>query len=275
MYNGYTVVDAHAHIFPDKLTERATQGISSFYDLPMSHHGSMSELLESGDPAGIDGYLVCSVATNPAQTAAINNYICTVLENHPQCVGFAALHPFSENLEEEFQNILKRPFKGIKLHPDFQEFLMDDPAVYPMYEMISAAGLPVLMHMGDANRPYSTPPRMAKVLSDFPKLRVIAAHLGGYCHWQEAADILKPSERLRFDTSSCLDFMSPDDAVKFIRTHGAENCFFGVDFPMWDHREELRRFFRLQLTDTERRGILAENMINWIRNAKNSCYTNI
>lgn len=265
MYNGYTVVDAHAHIFPDKIAERATEGISHFYDLPMRHQGSMEQLLASGDPAGIDGYLVCSTATHPAQAEAINNYIGCVLKEYPQCVGFAALHPFSENLTEEFEKILKMPFKGIKLHPDFQEFLMDDPNVYPMYDMISQMGMPILMHMGDKTRPYSTPARLAKVLEDFPKLRVIGAHLGGYQHWEEAAEILKPSERLKFDTSSSLDFMTPEDAAGYIRRHGVENCFFGVDFPMWDHKEELERFFRLNLTDKENRMILAENFIEWIR----------
>ena len=75
MYHGYTVIDAHAHIFPDKIAERATDGISQFYDLPMSHQGSMGQLLDSGDRAGMDGYLVCSTATNPAQTEAINSFI--------------------------------------------------------------------------------------------------------------------------------------------------------------------------------------------------------
>ncbi|MBQ8688434.1 MAG: amidohydrolase family protein [Ruminococcus sp.] len=265
MYHGYTVVDAHAHIFPDKIAERATDSISQFYDLPMSHQGSMGELLESGDRAGIDGYLVCSTATHPEQAAAINSYICTVCTEHPQCIGFAALHPRSENLESEFAEILKQPFKGIKLHPDFQTFNMDDPAVYPMYDMIQSAGLPILMHMGDPHRTYSTPERMAKVLRDFPRLRVIAAHLGGYRRWEEAAEMLEPSDRLMLDTSSCLGFMEPSDAVRFIRKHGAENCIFGVDFPMWDHTEELKRFFSLKLTDSENKGILADNFIQWIR----------
>ena len=40
---------------------------------------------------------------------------------------------------------------------------------------------------------------------------------------------------------------------EIIRHYGAENCFFGVDFPMWDHEEELERFFALSLTDYENR----------------------
>ncbi len=264
MYHGYTVVDAHAHIFPDKIAERATEGISEFYNLPMSHQGSMGQLLESGDRAGMDGYLVCSTATHPAQAEAINAFISAICEQYPQCIGFAALHPESPILEEEFKKIQSASFKGIKLHPDFQSFNIDDPQAYPMYEMIQSAGFPILMHMGDPHRTFSTPQRMAKVLRDFPRLRVIAAHLGGYRRWEETAEVLKPSDRLRLDTSSCLGFMEPEDAARFIRKHGAENCFFGVDFPMWDHTEELERFFRLNLTDAENRGILAENLIQWI-----------
>jgi len=265
MYNGYTVIDAHAHIFPDKIAGKATDGISEFYDIPMSHQGNVHELFASGDKVGIDGYLVCSAATHPSQTKAINHYIELVCKQYPQCIGFATIHPYSESMLSEMEKILKLPFKGIKLHPDFQQFDIDDKKVYSLYEMIEDSGLPILMHMGDPNKTHSLPRRLVKVLDDFPRLKVIAAHLGGYQRWNEAIEVLKPSERLKFDTSSSLSFMPPEKAVDFIRKYGVENCFFGVDFPMWDHKEELDRFFKLDLTDTENKKILSENFIEWIR----------
>ena len=120
------------------------------------------------------------------------------------------------------------------------------------------------MHMGDPHQTYSQPQRLAKVLKEFPKLRVIAAHLGGWERWEEAVANLKADERLRFDTSSCSPFLPKDKMREIIRHYGAENCFFGVDFPMWDHEEELERFFSLSLTDYENRRILSENLIEWI-----------
>ena len=46
MKNGYTIFDAHAHVFPNKIAERATSSISVFYDdMPMQHIGSMEQLL--------------------------------------------------------------------------------------------------------------------------------------------------------------------------------------------------------------------------------------
>lgn len=47
MKNGYRITDAHAHVFPDKIAEKATEGISHFYDLPMEYHGRVAEMLEN------------------------------------------------------------------------------------------------------------------------------------------------------------------------------------------------------------------------------------
>ena len=72
--------------------------------------------------------------------------------------------------------------------------------------------------------------------------------------------VLQPDERLRFDTSSSLPFLPPEEIRKLILHFGAENCFFGVDYPMWDYDAELERFFALGLTDGENRAILSENL---------------
>jgi len=44
-----------------------------------------------------------------------------------------------------------------------------------------------------------------------------------------------------------------------IRNYGVENCFFGSDFPMWSHEDELMRFLSLGLSEEENKLILAEN----------------
>ena len=69
------VIDAHAHIFPDKIAERAVQGIGSFYDLKMNFDGKISTLLDIGKSAGVDKFIVQSVATTAAQVESINIFI--------------------------------------------------------------------------------------------------------------------------------------------------------------------------------------------------------
>lgn len=264
MLHGYAVTDAHAHVFPDKIAERATAGISHFYNLPMAYHGHVSEMLQNGQSAGVDRFLVCSPATIPEQVGAINTFLAACGAAYDICIPFGTLHPKSRYLREDFEQLLQLRLHGIKLHPDFQNFPIDDPAAYPMYDMISCAGLPVLMHMGDAHSDFSHPARLQRLLEQFPRLRVIAAHLGGWGHWSEAQTLLKPDKRLRFDTCSSMAFMPLAQARDLIRHFGAENCFFGTDYPMWDYKEELERFFALSLSERENRNILSENFDLWM-----------
>lgn len=264
MKNGYHIIDAHAHIFPDKIADKATDGISHFYDLPMQYHGRVAEMLENGSAAGIDRYLICSPATTVSQVHSINAFLASCAAAYPMCTAFGTLHPESETMENDFSELQKMQLKGIKLHPDFQKFAIDDPRAYPMYDMIQSSGLPILMHMGDSRSDLSHPMRLAMVLRQFPHLRVIAAHFGGWGRWKEAHEILRPDERLRFDTSSSLPFLPPEEIRKLLSHFGTENCFFGVDYPMWNYAEELERFFALNLTDAQNRGILSDNLTQWL-----------
>ncbi len=264
MKNGYTIIDAHAHIFPDKIAERASDEISKFYDLPMKYHGSVSEMLESGLAAGIDAFLVCSAATSPVQVHSINMFVASCASAYPMCIPFGTLHPRSDYSETEFEEIRQLHLRGVKLHPDFQNFAIDDPSVFPIYDMIQQSGLPLLLHMGDARTDLSHPARLAKVLQEFPKLHVVAAHLGGWGRWAEAREYLSPDERLRFDTSSSLPLLSVEAARKQILHFGVENCFFGVDYPMWDYTEEIDRLLALGFTEEENKRLFASNFITWM-----------
>ncbi len=264
MKDGYTIIDAHAHIFPDKIAEKATAGISQFYDLPMAYQGTIAELIQNGFDAGVDGFLVCSVATTVSQVNAINLFLASCASAYPMCVPFGALHPSSPNLEDDFEQIKKLHMRGVKLHPDFQKFAIDDPTFYLMYAMIEESGLPILLHMGDARSDLSHPKRLAHLLEQFPHLNVIAAHLGGWGRWQEAQECLYPHDNVRFDTSSSLPFLSPDEAKKQVLHCGIENCFFGVDYPMWDYNEEINRLINLGFSKEDNQRIFSTNFIDWM-----------
>lgn len=254
----YEICDAHAHIFPDKIAEKAVDSISHFYNLPMDYPvGNADALVKSGSQIGVTHYLVCSTATIAAQVVSINSFIMEECKKHPEFVGFGTLHPDFENIEEEVERCIAGGLKGIKLHPDFQQFHIDDDKAFKIYEAIRGR-LPVLIHMGDSRFDYSRPIRLENVVKNLPDLKVFAAHLGGYERWDEAISCLY-YDNIRFDTCSSLDFISAEYARDIIHGFGADKVFWGTDFPMWDHGEELLRFKNLNLTDSENRVILSEN----------------
>ena len=50
-----------------------------------------------------------------------------------------------------------------------------------------------------------------------------------------------------------------EEAVRMIHDHGVSRFLFGTDFPMWNPKEELARFLKLDLSTEEREAILHKN----------------
>ena len=255
----FEIIDMHTHIFPHKISEKATQSIGQFYSLGMHYAtGEVERLLEAESQIGTTRMLVCSVATSAKQVVSINNFIKEECDAHPELIGFAALHGDFEDIAGEVDRVIGMGLKGIKLHADFQRTPIDSPKSYRIYEVIEGR-LPVLMHMGDYQHDYSHPTMLAKVLRDFPKLKVLASHLGGFAVWDEAEAVLKGGENIRFDTSSSVNMMSPERARRLINHFGVDCCMFGTDFPMWDPKKDAELLLSLGFTYEDYKKIFAEN----------------
>lgn len=253
----YKIIDVHTHIFPDKIAQKAVEAIGSYYGVKMARQGTVDDLLKNGQRIGVDYYIVHSSATQLEQVRPINDYISSVQSSDSRFIGFGSLHRSLPDINAEVESMIAAGLNGVKLHPEFQGFNIDDEEMLPVYRAIEGK-LPVMIHMGDENSTASSPLRLSKIIDLFPRLVVIAAHFGGYRMWDEACEYLI-GRNIYMDTSSSLYFLSPERAEEMIRKHGVEKMLFGSDYPMWDHEEELERFLRLNLSEKERKMILFEN----------------
>lgn len=263
VYGKYEIIDAHAHIFPEKIAETATDSIGNFYHIPMNNMGMSDKLIEAGSKIGVNLYLVCSTATTPRQTDNIIHFIAKECAEHSCFYGFGTTHPDSDDLEADIKQIKELGLHGVKLHPDFQKFNADSPEAFKIYELMGEE-LPLLIHCGDARYDFSAPYRIRRIHENFPKLKLIAAHLGGYQQWDAAEECLTGLDNVRFDVSSSLAFLTPERAAGMVRKYGIENCFFGVDFPMWSHEDELMRFLKLGFTEEENQKIFSANFKEFV-----------
>ena len=263
-----TIIDTHAHIYPDKIALKAAKSIGEFYDIPMQLDGTVGQLLITGDAAGISRFLVHSVAVTWERAAAINDFLAGAVAAHPErFIGFGTMHPAHPEAEKEIDRLMSLGLRGIKLHPDFQHFCLDDPQAVRMFEMMAERDLPLLVHTGDYRYPYSDPERMARALDKVPKLRAICAHFGGWSQWDQAWKLLAGRNNVYVECSSSLYALKPDEAVKVIHRYGADKVFFGTDYPMWNPSEEVARLMALPLTDEEREQILHLNFERFIGEA--------
>jgi hypothetical protein len=254
------IIDSHVHIYPDKIAEKASAGISTFYDIHVKYDGTIAKLLEICKRNNIVKCIACSVATSPEQVMIINDFMAECVKiSSGFFTGLAALHPGMSELEieSELSRAQTLNLKGIKIHPDFQRFQIDDPKVYKIYEQAEGR-FPILFHTGDKRYNYSGPPRLAKVLRDFPKLTAIGAHFGGWSEWGEVG-CLAGFENLYVDTSSSLYELTPNRANELINLFGEERVMFGTDYPMWDADGELEYIKKLKLSERVRELIFYKN----------------
>lgn len=260
MRDGFEIIDAHCHVYPEKIVAKAVAGTDRFYGTVSACTGTTGALIREGDLAGVDRFVIQSVATTPKQVGSINRFIAgEVAANGGRMIGLGTLHPDSENQAADVQEIRALGLHGVKLHPDIQNFRVDDPRCLQIYELCADAGLPILMHTGDRRYDNSNPNRLRPVLERFPTLTVIGAHFGGWSIWEEASKELYSLPNLCVDCSSSLGYLTPETAVGIIRRYGARRVLFGTDYPMWAPSETVEQFWKLNLSDEERRLILSEN----------------
>ncbi len=254
------IIDAHAHIYPEKISQAAVESIGSFYDIPIDNDGTLQTLIQKGDQFGIDKFLVHSVATVAAQVPSINNFLAASIKEYPdRLIGFMAMHPDYEDIAGEVDRAIALGFKGIKLHPDFQHFAIDDPVAYPIYEAAQGR-IPILFHTGDHRYSYSEPHRLARMMKDFPKLKVIGAHFGGWSQWDDAVQVLAGQKNLWVDCSSTRYAMSSEKFRSLIEAFGTDRVLFASDYPMWRPEDELNHLRSLGFSDEDMEKMLHKNI---------------
>lgn len=256
----YRIIDAHCHIYPDKIAEKAAAATRDFYSgLGSTLDGTVSTLLKEAEFAGIDHCIVQSVATTPKQVSSINNFIAgAVFKSDGRFTGLGTLHPDSSDIKADVDEIISLGLKGVKLHPDIQQFKIDDYRMLKIYELCEGR-LPLLVHTGDCRYDYSNPNRIMPVLDIYKDLTVIGAHFGGWSIWEEATEKLNSYKGFYVDCSSSLYAISPQKAKELIEAYGTGRVLFGTDYPMWRPEEEIERFMQIDLTDEQRRDILYNN----------------
>lgn len=261
------VFDIHAHIYPDAIASHAVRAISEAYDgVPIQNDGRLDTLISKLDEAEIRAAAIHSVATTPHHAESINRYILGVAQAHPRrFVPFASLHPDMPDLEAAVEDVVEKGFAGVKLHPECQRFLVDEPRAIRLLGLL-AGRLPVLMHCGDMHLDNSAPERVLRMLDKVPDLTLICAHLGGWTSWEKSSRALIGSG-VYADCSSSLFALDGETAVRILRGYGVDHVFFGSDYPAWTPGEELERFFRLPLDGDEREQILWDNAKRMFANA--------
>lgn len=255
------IIDIHTHVFPDALAERAVKQLTGRSGETAHIAGTASALEESMLKHGIALSVTQPVSTKPAQTPAVNGFAIE-LNSRPTLINFGTLYPDYEGNVAEIQRLKRAGIKGVKFHPDYQNFFVDEERMFPLYRQMADAGLIAFFHAGvDIGLPppvHCTPDRLVVVLDKVPELTVVAAHFGGFKMWDDVEKLLV-GRNLWLDTSFTLAWFSAERFVNMARNHGIDKVVFGTDSPWADQGEEIKLHEESGLTESELAAVFYEN----------------
>ena len=258
----HPAIDIHTHAFPDALAERAIDALEKDCPWQAVGDGTVAGLVASMDAAGVAKSAVLTIATRSGQAEGILRW-CEAIRSD-RILPFPSVHPDAPHAERWIERIAAGGFKGIKLHPMFQRFAIDEPRVDRLYAACRDAGLVIAFHCGcditfppDDDR--ASAERLARMLGRTPRLRVIASHMGGWRAWDEAERYLVGRPDLWLETSFSLDSLGPERALRMIRDHGVERVMFGTDWPWRRQDADLEMLGALGLTDEELQAVRGGN----------------
>lgn len=235
-------IDIHTHAFPDTLAERAIEGIAKVSgDIKPKTNGTVSDLIRAMDEGGVNASVIASIATKVPQFEAILNWSRSVMSG--RIIPFASIHPEDGGFADKVDKIIASNIRGLKVHTFYQSHAVDEKIWFPLYDAAQEAGLPILFHSGFdvafAALDLAHPWRFRKVTGNFPKLKIIMAHMGG---WLAYKDFLKDmcGKKVMIDTSCSAGLCPIEVAKEILSRHGAENILFGTDCPWGGQKEHIR-----------------------------------
>ena len=254
------IIDFHAHAFPDKLAARAVPALEKEGGIKAKLDGTVSALLGAMDEAGVAASVVASIATKPEQFKPIIEWSAAIASE--RLIPFPSVHPADAEASAHVHAIASEGFRGLKLHPYYQDFYLDEERVFPIYEAAMESGLVLLLHTGfdiafERIR-RADPARVLNVVNAFPELKLITSHMGAWEDWEEVEKCLlgKP---IYMDLSFSAQFMPPARSRDFLLAHPREYLLFGTDSPWADQGEVIGYIRSLELESEWERAILFEN----------------
>ena len=257
------VIDFHTHCYPDKIAQKAVSGLSATGGITPYTDGTLGGLSTLLKEQGVDVFVVNNISTDAKRMHNVNDFAISI--NGGSVVSFGSVAPFADEAEDELLRLRESGISGIKFHPYFQDFYVDDPRLAKLYDKIRELGFIVLFHAGsdisfeDVDR--SSPRRLkdaANALGAFTGNDVVLAHWGAS---MQSDGVLSDLCGLPvyFDTAFGLGYITEKEASDIIEAHGADRILFGSDCPWSTPERELSFIAKLGLSEDDLTKIRYQN----------------
>jgi predicted TIM-barrel fold metal-dependent hydrolase len=256
----------HAHVFPEDIKP----------------NGTLDKLKELMEDCGIDKCVAFAPFSDRFEESGHNenqnDWLAAQLKGQTDIIGFGTINFNSTDLKAEVDRIEQLGFRGIKIHPPYQEIDIDSEEAFKVYQRAEELGLFISFHCGmHWHRLKGVRPILFdEVAWNFPNLRFSLEHIGGYHFFNEALAVIcnnmrsGTQPRVFSGWTSVSDMNGPDawslteeQLETVILQTGDDRSIFGLDFPYKNSeyiKYEINRIKRLNISDNAKENIFGKTL---------------
>jgi predicted TIM-barrel fold metal-dependent hydrolase len=207
------------------------------------------------------------------ETRAQNDLVASLVRQHPErYFAFGSVHPDDgPEAAAELERLVTLGVRGLKLHPNTQQFDVASPAVDVVVKKAAALKLVILF---DSYSPFDANEigKFVMLAMKNPEARIILAHMGGPQFLSmEVFAILKLYPSIKTNVWFDLSFVShmvtgspslTEQLRHICRQVGIERVLFASDFPLTTPRQAVAEVRGLGFTADEERRIFHDNAVD-------------
>jgi predicted TIM-barrel fold metal-dependent hydrolase len=236
------IIDSHCNLGKSVLFPHITENYNSL----------MNKLAKYGVSKAVVGPFGKDLITSIEQG---NKKVAYAIKRNNNLIGIAGANPWStRNVERLTYYINNLGFKGIKLNPSIQGFMVNSKIVEPIIEIAKRFRVPVMIHSGTPI--FSLPLNIGDLADRYPDVTFIMAHMGFSDFFGDAIIAAKLHENIILETSLMPVVGMIERAINEI---GSERIMFGSSSPNGDLNLELFKIFKLNISEEDRIKILGGN----------------
>lgn len=276
------IIDFHTHVYPEEVRSRREEFLEretwfgTLYANPRHKLASAEEVIASMEAAGVDRTVVLGFPWRDGGLCREHNdYIIDAARRYPdKLIGFGIAQPLDAGDAKELDRCLSGGLMGMgELGPDSQRYDVEARWVLAdAVEVLLHHDRPLLTHSSEplghdyAGKGTITPPRLLKLASNFPELKIVMAHWGGGLPFYELMPEVRETLRnVYYDSAASTYLYSFDIFPIAAQLVGNGRILWGTDFPLLSQSKFLKRVRASGLSEEQLSGVLGGNAARLLR----------
>jgi hypothetical protein len=264
------LIDVHVHFMPERLLTRVWQYFDAGGPLvgrpvPVAYRFGEEERIARLRAMGVRAWTALLYPHKPGMAESLNAWGREFAGRVPEALQTATFFP-EPSAQRYTATALEQGARAVKAHVAVGRYDPRDALLRPVWGMLEDSGTPVVVHAsGSPAGPFTGPGPIGEVLREFPRLRLVFAHLG-MPEYAEFFGLAEEFPGCGLDVSMVFDDhqagIAPDRPwVRGRLRDVADRIYWGTDYPNTANPvgHQLERLVELELGDAWLRGVLYQN----------------